>query len=155
MHFTLIYLNHENENKNNQSKSLFASELGETVYMQVDKVGVYFDGNTPLNLGAELNKDYLKKMRLPSGRSLYDISTSDIPHVTIAINQNAQAKAVDTQKCFWTKKMFDNTKIEERENPYAVCNKVDNFVISGRIAAFKGGEVVFELEDTLEETHSH
>lgn len=97
LHMTLaFYGGKKDADRTGQLKDI---ELGEQTSLDVVRLGALVKDGVVMNVGLEIDKDSISRT-LDSGRNLGDIQRGKHPHVTLYVNKDAGAKAVDTEKCF-------------------------------------------------------
>lgn len=124
LHMTLaFYGGKKDADRTGQLKDI---ELGEQTSLDGIKLGAYIKDGTVMNVGLEIDKDSVSRT-LDSGRNLGDVLQGKHPHITLYVNKDAGAKAVDTEKCF-SGRLKKGESREEME--------VDAFPINGITSAY-------------------
>lgn len=124
--------------KEKANKQLNNKELGNKVVIDATELGVYYKDGIPMNVGVKINDKYFSDIDLGCGRTLDDVSKNNIAHVTIYVNSEAKAKAINTQKCF-------GEGLEEGET-FETFKFDKNIELTGDTRAFKFNLHSTELE---------
>lgn len=110
MHMTCEYFGPNPSTKTLQRMQMVLpgiDDIGKAVTLIADGYGDYpNDSGVILNQGLRISKDSLKKISLSDGRTGLELSQNEVPHITLSVNRDRDAKtgcpvafAVDTAKC--------------------------------------------------------
>ena len=130
MHYTLHYYGWK---PTADRSDIPVADLGKTVELILDSFGCYTVDGVVQNMGFRVSEECLKEISVGGG-TLADISTNQVPHITVAINPATDkegkviAKAVNTRECDFTKLL------------------AQPLIIPATLAVFRGNDVAFQVQ---------
>lgn len=117
-------------------------ELGKEVNLQITEIGILEKDGEILNIAFRVNDSYFTDEDLGAGRTLSDLSTNSIPHITYFVDTENGGKAANSQKCFG-----DESKgILENDENFRIIELESPIDLKGISVAHKFNIIANELE---------